>query len=111
MCSWIKIGYTLTEAIFYKRPLDGIVRLVLSLSLSIALDILGGLILNLLPTGLQSILWAILLTLLTAVFSLVAAYLRQKTQYLRRGVLLNGAEPQRFRITFHEGLLFGLALI
>lgn len=104
-------GYTLTEAIFHKRPLDSIVRLVLSLSLSIVLDILGGLFLNLLPTGLQATSWSILLTLLIAVFSLVVAYRRQKAPYPPRGVLLDAAHPRRLHILLHKCLLFGLALM
>src|SRR5437588_10406582 len=63
-------GYTLTEALFRKRPLDAPNRLLFSLGLSLAIDIFCGFILNLLPTGLQAISWAVFLALLTAVLSL-----------------------------------------
>src|SRR5436190_946560 len=83
-------GYTLTETLFHKRSLDVSHRLVLSLGLSLAIDILGGFILNLLPGGLQALSWAALLGLFTAVFSLVVAY-------LRRGAGMNVARPVSFR--------------
>src|SRR4051812_1099491 len=82
-------GYTLTETLFHKRSLDISHRLVLSLGLSLAIDILGGFLLNLLPEGLQAISWAELLGLFTAVFSLLAAYLR-----IEAGV--NRVRPIRF---------------
>ena len=73
-------GYTLIEALFYQKMLKGTHRIVLSLGLSLALAILGGLLLNMLPIGLQAQSWAIFLGLVTTVFSLVAAYFRRGTQ-------------------------------
>ena len=95
-------GYTLTEAMFHKRALEASHRLLLSLGLSLAIDILGGLILNMLPAGLQARSWAVLLGLLTAVFSLLVGY-------LRRGTQLYGAQSARLRFTIYEFILFGLA--
>jgi uncharacterized membrane protein len=95
-------GYTLTEAMFHKRALEASHRLLLSLGLSLAIDILGGFILNMLPAGLQARSWAVLLGLLTAVFSLLVGY-------LRRGTQLYGAQSARFRFTIYEFILFGLA--
>ena len=97
-------GYMLTEILFHKRSLDVSHRLVLSLGVSLAIDILGGVILNLLPGGLQAISWAVLLGLFTTVFSLFAAY-------LRRGTGMNGARPVRFRLTFYPWILFGAATV
>lgn len=97
-------GYTLTEALFQKRSLDVPHRLLFSLGLSLAIDILSGLILNMLPAGLQAISWAVFLGLLIVAFSLLVAY-------LRRGVLMNGAQLPRFRITIYACILFGLATI
>jgi uncharacterized membrane protein len=97
-------GYTLTEVLFHKRSLDASHRLLLSLGLSLAIDVLSGLILNMLPIGLQAISWAVLLGLLTVVFSLLVAF-------LRRGALWNMARPPRFRLTIYEGILFGLAIL
>ena len=42
-------GYTLVEALFHQKLLNRTYRLVLSLGLSLALAILGGLMLNVLP--------------------------------------------------------------
>src|SRR6266496_604679 len=72
-------GYTLTEALFRKRLLETSHHLVLSIGLSLAIDLLGGLILNLLPIGLKGISWAVLLGLLTTIFSLLVGYLRRRT--------------------------------
>src|SRR5207249_3376625 len=95
-------GYTLTEILFHKRSLDISHRLVLSLGLSLAIDILGGFMLNLLPGGLQAISWAVLLGLFTAVCSLFVVY-------LRRGAGVNRVRPIRFRFTLYPWILFGLA--
>jgi uncharacterized membrane protein len=97
-------GYTLTEVLFRKRSLNAPERLVLSLGLSLAIDVLSGLFLNVLPGGLQASSWAVLLGLLTVVFSLLAAY-------LRRGVPASGTQPLRFRLSIYQGILFGLAIL
>src|SRR5260370_5311526 len=96
-------GYTLTEVLFRKRSLNAPERLVLSLGLSLAIDVLSGLFLNVLLVGLQATSWAVLLGLLTVVFSLLAAY-------LRRGVPASGTQPLRFRLSIYQGILFGLAI-
>jgi len=88
-------GYTLSEAMFHKRPLESSHRLLLSLALSLAIDIVSGLILNFLPGGLQATSWAIWLGVVTVVFALLAACLRwthTSTMY-RRGPLYR----ERFR--------------
>lgn len=97
-------GYILTELMFHKRSLDVSHRLLFSLGLSLAIDILGGLILNLLPAGLHGTSWAVLLGLLTMVFSLPVAY-------LRRGAGMNGARPLRVRLSIFGFILFGLATV
>lgn len=99
-------GYTLTEALFHQRSLDASHRLVYSLGLSLVIDILSGLILNLLPIGLQEISWAMLLGLLTVAFSLLVAYLR-----FRRKVPMEETQQPKFRFTIYGSILFGLAII
>ena len=97
-------GYALTKLMFHKRSLDASHRLIFSFGLSLAIDILGGLILNLLPAGLHGISWAVLLGLLTMVFSLLVAY-------LRRGAPVNGTRSLRFRFSISNLVLFGLAIV
>jgi len=97
-------GYTLTEAMFHKRALAASHRLILSLGLSLAIDILGGLVLNLLPMGLEATSWAVLLGLLTTVFALLAAVLRQGTQVYR-------TQPVKFPVSIYALFLLGLATI
>src|SRR3989442_14452354 len=70
-------GYTLTEALFPKRPFGAAQRLTLSLGLSLAITILSGFVLNLLPQGLGPLSWAGFLGLLIGSFSLVAVYRRR----------------------------------
>src|SRR5438045_3022777 len=62
-------GYVLTEVLSYKRSLSVAHHLTFSLGLSLAIDIVGGFILNVLPMGLQAITWVAILGLLTTVLS------------------------------------------
>jgi uncharacterized membrane protein len=96
-------GYALTEVLFYKRTLDFAYRLLLSLGLSLAIDILSGLILNILPSGLRAIPWAVFLGLLTLLFSLLAAFFRWRVKGNGR------REPLRLNLSIQDGILCGLA--
>ncbi len=97
-------GYMLTEAFFHKRPLNVSHRLLLSLGLSLSIVVLSGLLLNLLPAGLRATTWAIFLGLLTALLSLLVAY-------IRRGTPLNETHPLRFRFSISGFVLFSLAIV
>jgi len=70
-------GYMLIEILAHKRGLSVFCRLTLSLGLSLALDILGGFLLNMLPIGLRTQSWVVLLSCLTLVFALTLVYLRK----------------------------------
>src|SRR5579859_4618884 len=96
--------YTLTEALLRRRSLDASKRLLFSIALSLVIDILSGLILNLLPIGLQAKSWAVLLGLLTALFSLLAAY-------RRRGVSDNGMRHLRLGLNIYDGILCVLTIV
>lgn len=96
-------GYTLTEILFYKRPLTGAERLLFSSGLSLAIAVVSGLILNLFPGGIQALSWALWLGLLTVLFSLVAAYLRKD-----RGI---EASPVRAHIAPYPWLIFLVAIL
>src|SRR5437879_8046186 len=82
-------GYALIDILSYKSQLDGLYRFVLSLVLSVIIDILGGFTLNFFPIGLREASWAELLGLLTIVLALVAIGLRRK-------YLSNKAQPAKF---------------
>src|SRR5260370_8450726 len=71
-------GYVLTEAMFHNRRLDAAHRLTSSLALSIAIVIVSGFILNVLPTGLHAVSWSLFLGSLTILFSLWVAILRRR---------------------------------
>lgn len=75
-------GYCLTVAVFGRQRLDGARRAVLTLAMSLSLAILGALVLDLLPFGLQATSWTILLAAVTWIAGAAAA--------VRRGV-----QPQR----------------
>jgi len=97
-------GYTLTQVLTYKRPLEPSHTLVFSLSLSLAIDVLSGFVLNLLPVGLQATSWVLFLGAQTAAFSLLSVH-------LRHGVQETYAQSLRLRFTIRECMLFGLAII
>src|SRR5712692_6614688 len=91
-------GYTLTQILFRKRspvpdyssnlilrpilkieqPIDAVDHIILSLGLSMAIDVVVGFGLNVLPIGLQALSWTLSLGLITTVFALLAAFLRRK---------------------------------
>lgn len=95
-------GYTATEALFHKESLDTSHRFLLSLTLSIAMNIFGGFILNMLQEGLGTLSWALFLGTLIIAFSLLGAY-------LRRGIQGDAVSPSRVRLTISVVILFGMA--
>jgi uncharacterized membrane protein len=118
-------GYTLTQVLFRKRsadthstssnglilqpqlkigqPFGAVDLIVCSLGLSLVIDVTIGLLLNLLPIGLQWQSWTLSLGLVTALFSLLAAFLRQRQPVKKRAIA-------RWHITFKEYVLLGSAL-
>src|SRR5947207_8640920 len=97
-------GYTLTEALFNNRSFDGIYRFILSVGLSLAIDILSGFVLNIFPAGLRAISWAVILGLLTTVFSLLVAYRRLRPS-------IDKVRLPKFRFSIREYTLVGLSII
>jgi len=96
-------GYVLTDVLSHKHTLKGIHRFTMILGLSLSTDILGGFTLNIFPLGLRAWPWAILLGLLTTVFSLLAAH-------LRRGSSRGEIRLPKFHFRVHEYVLLGLAI-
>jgi uncharacterized membrane protein len=118
-------GYALTEALFKRstnatealirqpalqleRPFKASDRLIIGLGLSLALVILSGFILNMLPTGLQALSWVVFLSVQAVIYALIAAYRRRQIAVPEQS--MNSASP-RFRITFNDCLLLGLAIV
>src|SRR5690242_6082719 len=119
-------GYAVSQALFRKRspdqlsdtsgniilqpslklgqPVGRADHIILSLGLSMAIDVLVGFILNIFPIGLQLQSWTLSLGLITTVFALLAAY-------RRRGDRARIERRRRPRITIYEYLLFGLAIL
>ena len=77
-------GYMLTAVLTHTRQLDVFHRLTFSLGLSLTLDILGGFLLNVLPIGLRTQSWVILLSCLTLLFALAVLYLRRNMVYIEK---------------------------
>jgi hypothetical protein len=69
-------GYLLTELLFYWRKIAPSHRLLLTIGLSIVLVIVSGLLLNILPIGLQSVSWVVCLSLITIAEVIVVAVRR-----------------------------------
>jgi uncharacterized membrane protein len=91
-------GYTFVEVLFHRRPLDGVRRLLLSFGLSIALDILSGLIINLFPIGLTKLSWTFYLSSFVIILSLVVLCLRGKDS-------LNGLWLSQIRLNVRKHLV------
>jgi uncharacterized membrane protein len=82
-------GYAIMSAALPSSTLDRLERLTLSLGLSLAVTILGGLALNLVPAGLGTRSWSFLLTLAIIVGAAVA---------LLRRVRLHSASGQKISL-------------
>ncbi len=98
-------GYALTSALFPRRTLGVPEHLVFSLSLSLIIVILGGLLLNLTPFGLRASSWSVLLSGITLGASAVALVRRRGQSMSAPGWLRIG----NVGLTFRWGLLLGLA--
>lgn len=119
-------GYTLTQALFCRQPADPLStssndlilqprlkigqpfstmdHMILSLGMSLVIDVVTGLLLNVTPMGLQWQSWMLSLGLVTAVFALLAVGLRRRQPRKKKG----GAG---WHITLKECALLGLALV
>ena len=119
-------GYTLAQTLFRKRspdqsldasnnlivrpslkigqPVGGADQIILSLGLSMAIDVLVGFSLNVFPMGLLALSWILSLGLITTVFALLAAFLRRRD-------IVTIERVSRPRITIYDCLLFGLAIL
>jgi len=87
-----------------RQPVGIADQIVLTLGLSLAIDVLVGFGLNFLPVGLQASSWARALGLFTTVLTLLAVFLRQKDR-------ARAARVPRFHVTIYDGLLLGLAIV
>ena len=88
------------------RSLDAWEYLVLSIGLSIAIDVVGGFLLNLLPVGLTKISWIALLGVLTLILGLVAAMQRLSRP---QGNFNTVPQASPARLSFTQISLFALA--
>jgi uncharacterized membrane protein len=115
-------GYALAQCLFHKQSSEpasshtlelglqidqsvgAVDQIIFSLGLSMAIDVLAGFMLNILPIGLQAQSWVIFLGITTTVFALLAAYFRRKN-------IVKIASTPRLHITIGEYMLFGLAIL
>ena len=96
-------GYALMST--FAGPSLGLVeRLVMTIGFSLTLTILGGLVLNLTPWGLQAVSWAVFLGSATLVFAFFAQWRRLRQTELGPVSLNPNLKPK-------ETGLFGLALV
>lgn len=99
-------GYALLAALFPRQVFGLPVYLVFSLGLSLAIVILGGLVLNLTPFGLRASSWVVFLSCIT-LGACAVALLRRRGQSLSTRWL--GVGP--IGLTFRQGLLLALAAL
>jgi uncharacterized membrane protein len=97
-------GYALAAAIFPKQRLGAPERLLFSVGLSLAVAVLGGLVLNMTPWGLFSGSWAVLLGAITLGASIVALV-------RWREPLLVAVGQSRTGLRAYEVLLISLAAL
>ncbi len=102
-------GYALTEILLRKYTFDISYILLLTLGLSVAIAIISGLALNLLPSGLQPASWVLILGLLTIIFSLLALYLRQGVPTTMTMTSRGGA--QRHTLPLYGYILGSLSIL
>jgi len=95
-------GYALTEAIFAKPNMEFPEKVAFILGLSLAVDILGGLVLNLTPWGLQTSSWVILLSGFTFGAVGVAIWRRKH---------IPAVQQMKPHLDIRQGVLFGLAAV
>ncbi len=94
-------GYILTEMLFHRRKIAMSHHLLLTLGLSVVIVIISGLLLNVLPSGLQSVSWVLCLSLITVTGILIAM--------IRRGKVA-GREIRIKVLHIYEYFLFILAM-
>lgn len=120
-------GYTLTQILLHKllltspaapsndliaqtglkstRPVGSADQVVLTIGLSIVIDVLTGFALNGLPMGLRALSWTLALGLVTTLFALIALLLRRKEVYEEF------AKTAGIRIKLSDYILVGMALL
>jgi len=117
-------GYTLTQTLFRAsslapdaathfirqprlnlgHPIGPADHIILALGLSMAIDVVIGFTLNVLPVGLQALSWTLSLGLVTTVFALLALFMRKKDTSRAKSIRVH-------RLKKHEYILFGLAIL
>jgi uncharacterized membrane protein len=98
-------GYALLEASFPRRAFGLVERWTLTIGLSVAMTVLGGLVLNLTPWGLRTGTWALLLGGIT-LGACGVAFMRRRRQPA-------DIAPTRFvfKLGPRDGLLVGMAVV
>jgi uncharacterized membrane protein len=96
-------GYLLLELLTREREHDGTKHLLLTLGLSLSIDILGGFLLNILSVGLTAITWSVFLGAVTVAGALLCMLKRRRWQ-------VYGDQKQRDLPTRYEFLLMTLVL-
>jgi hypothetical protein len=103
-------GYAATAAVFPKMALDSPERLALIPGLSIAFAILGGLVLNLTPWGLQTVSWSVLLSGTTLIAGTIAVARRQRQPRIAVRRATSGLDMRQGALAGLSILMVGVAL-
>lgn len=103
-------GYALSAALLPSGRTGLAERLALSIGLSISLAVLGGLLLNLLPSGLTAGSWRLLLLGVTLSCAAYALWRRETSQVPGPGALVTQISVREAALVSSAALLIGLAL-
>jgi uncharacterized membrane protein len=103
-------GYALSAALLPDGRMGLVERLALSLGLSVAVAAIGGLLLNLVPSGLTASSWRFLLLGVTLVASGYAFWRRQHDRIPGPGALVTQISVREAALLSSAALLIGLAL-
>lgn len=99
-------GYVLTQALLPQWSCDGVQQLAFCIGLSLVLDIIAGLVLNILPGGLHALSWAIFLGLCTMGGALLVVSLRR-----HKTALAEQMSAMRWQLTHVQVLALELAVV
>jgi len=98
----VKQGSGTPNTLRLGHPIGGADEIILGLGLSMAIDILVGFGLNILPIGLQALSWTFSLGILTTLFALIAMFRRRRDTVI-------AAKAMRTRITLPDVFFLLLA--
>jgi uncharacterized membrane protein len=101
-------GCLLIELLMQKQELDRATRLLLSIGLSLSIDIISGFLLNVVPPGLTAMTWGIFLSFFTIMCVVLCMVKRRKRQVYRN---IQQQKPMQFPLSYTLLLLLTACIV